>query len=128
MRVTFDEAPRRLPERHDGYCFHPQGPDSEDARNACNPYGLMCAPQLGELGSWWYGTCTPTFLIRRICETVMDTKRLVDGDIHVGKAYLMNYRAKSPDLTPFSSSLDTSRSRGTKTGTGSTVWAFPTWR
>ena len=97
---SFDDALERLRDRYDGYCFHPGGPDAEDAENVYNPFSLMCALQLAELGSWWYGTGTPTLLVRRMREAAVDARKLVEGGVHAEKAYLMNYRAENPDPVP----------------------------
>ncbi|MBR2065528.1 MAG: AAA family ATPase, partial [Kiritimatiellae bacterium] len=89
--------------QYDGYCFHPDGPGggSERAgRCVYNPFSLVNALQSRRLGSWWFGSGTPTFLVRRMREAELDPRRLTDGTIYVNEERLSDYRADDPDPVP----------------------------
>ena len=64
--------------QYDGYCFHPDGPAAMDAkrtepdRMVYNPFSLINALQKRRLGSWWFESGTPTFLVRRMREASLD--------------------------------------------------------
>ena len=108
-----------LREKYDGYCFHPDGPfvsrvlagdespvDLErdgDVRlntRVYNPYSLLNALTELRLGSWWFGTGTPTFLVRRLREEAFDPRKLVDETIYATEARLSDYRIDDPDIVP----------------------------
>ena len=80
--------------QYDGYRFHAQGPD------VYNPFSLLSAFAERELGSYWFETGTPTFLVRRMVDAGFDPKRLTDSSIYVDEARLSDYRADDPDPVP----------------------------
>ena len=89
-----------LRERYDGYCFHPEGPKGKGAERVYNPYSLMRALDAARIGSYWFGTGTPTFLVRRIRDAGLDARRMEEGEVFADEPYLMNYRAENPDPVP----------------------------
>ena len=80
--------------QYDGYRFHAKGP------GLYNPFSLLNALAEGALGSYWFQTGTPTFLVRRMRETRLDPKRLTDGTIRSTGRRLSDYRADDPDPIP----------------------------
>jgi len=98
--------------QYDGYRFHPDGPD------VCNPFGLLSALAKRELGSYWFATGTPTFLVRRMREAELDPKRLTNGSIWATEPRLSDYRADDPDPVPllFQTGYLTIRSADPATG------------
>ena len=92
--------------QYDGYCFHPDGPaiavteNPEPDRMVYNPFSLINALQKRRLGSWWFESGTPTFLVRRMREASLDPKRLTDGSIYATEARLSDYRADDLDPVP----------------------------
>jgi hypothetical protein len=89
--------------QYDGYCFHPDGPGGgreTDARCVYNPFSLLSALQKRRLGSFWFETGTPKFLVRRMRDSELQPKRLTDGTIYVDEERLSDYRADDPDPVP----------------------------
>ena len=80
--------------QYDGYLFHPKGP------GVYNPFSLVNALCKRELGSYWFATGTPTFLVRRMRDAGLDPRRLVDGTIYATEGRLSDYRADDPDPVP----------------------------
>ena len=54
------EVEQQLKKTYDGYRFH------QDGVNVYNPYSLLNAFADEELGSYWFETGTPTFLVQRL--------------------------------------------------------------
>lgn len=90
--------------QYDGYCFHPDGPaepvGEPDERRVYNPFSLLNALQKRRLGSWWFESGTPTFLVWRMRDAMLDPRRLTDGTICVDEGRLSDYRADDPDPIP----------------------------
>ena len=99
-----EECLGALRAQYDGYCFHPDGPetidDTADGRRVYNPFSLLNALQKRRLGSWWFESGTPTFLVRRMREAGLDPRRLTDGTIYATERRLGDYRANDPDPIP----------------------------
>jgi hypothetical protein len=93
------ECLEALRAQYDGYCFHPDGP-GEDNRMVYNPFSLLRALKERRLGSYWFQTGTPTFLVHRMQEAKFDPKRLTDGTIYATEARLSDYRGDDPDPVP----------------------------
>jgi hypothetical protein len=100
VRFGEGETLAALRERYDGYCFHPEGPKGKGAERVYNPYSLMRALDAARIGSYWFGTGTPTFLVRRIRDAGLDARRMEEGEVFADESYLMNYRAENPDPVP----------------------------
>ena len=88
------DALESLRSQYDGYLFHPVGPA------VYNPYSLFCALVERELGAYWFGTGTPTFLVRRMRDAGLEPRRLSDGSIYATGNRLSDYRADDPDPVP----------------------------
>lgn len=87
-----------LRSQYDGYCFHPDGPG--EGRMVYNPFSLLNALQSRRLGSWWFESGTPTFLVRRMRDVGLDPRRLSDGTIYATERRLGDYRVDDPDPVP----------------------------
>ena len=99
VRGTLDA----LRARYDGYCFHPDGPgEGAERMGRCvyNPHSLLTSLKERRLGSWWFETGTPTFLVRRIHDSGLDPRRLTDGTIYATESRLSDYRGNDPDPVP----------------------------
>lgn len=97
-----DECLAALRAQYDGYCFHPNGPGSPAMhdRMVYNPFSLLNALEERRLGSWWFQTGTPTFLVQRMKDSGVEPKRLVDGSVYATEGRLFDYRADDPDPVP----------------------------
>ena len=60
LEVTPEEALMKLKENYDGYHFTYPSPD------IYNPYSLLTAMEKGKIGSYWFGSGTPTYLIKML--------------------------------------------------------------
>lgn len=68
--ISTDEAYMMLKENYDGYHFAPSSPDMY------NPFSLLNALQSGYIGSYWFSTGTPTFLVEMIRNMQIDLRDL----------------------------------------------------
>lgn len=94
LSLSHDECVDALRAQYDGYRFHQAGPA------VYNPFSLLNALAEGELGSYWFVTGTPSFLVKRIKQANLDPRRLADGSIRVTGRRLMDYRADDPYPVP----------------------------
>lgn len=60
MQITRDEVLAKLKENYDGYHFTWPSPD------IYNPFSLFNAFNDGKFNSYWFGSCTPTYLIEML--------------------------------------------------------------
>lgn len=60
MEVTLEEVLVKLKENYDGYHFTYPSPD------IYNPFSLLTAMAKGKIGSYWFGSGTPTYLIKML--------------------------------------------------------------
>ena len=60
LEVTPEEALMKLKEKYDGYHFTYPSPD------IYNPFSLLTAMEKGKIGSYWFGSGTPTYLIKML--------------------------------------------------------------
>ena len=97
-----DGCVRILRGRYDGYCFHSDGPGAPEgaASKVCNPFSLLNALVERRLGSWWFQSGTPNFLVRQIADSRLEPKRLADGSIWASEERLSDYRFDDPDPVP----------------------------
>ena len=103
LGTSRDACLKALRAQYDGYCFHPNGPAANklaDNRKVYNPFNLLSALAEGRLGSYWFATGTPTFLVRRMRDAGLDPRRLTDGTIYSTERRLSDYRADDPDPVP----------------------------
>ena len=60
LEVTSEGALMKLKENYDGYHFTYPSPDMY------NPFSLLTAMEKGKIGSYWFGSGTPTYLIKML--------------------------------------------------------------
>lgn len=60
----------------------------------------MNALQSLELDPYWFESGTPTFLVRRMRDALLDPRRLTDGTLYATERRLSDYRADDPDPAP----------------------------
>ena len=88
-KLNYEETLAQLKKRYDGYLFHPKG------ENIYNPFSLLNAFTKKEIGSYWFSTGTPTFLVR----TLQHQKEIYIRDIlenaEMDENSLQDYR---PDM------------------------------
>ncbi|UTC78030.1 ATP-binding protein [Treponema sp. OMZ 799] len=88
-KLNYEETLALLKKRYDGYLFHPQG------ESVYNPFSLLNAFTKKEIGSYWFATGTPTFLVR----TLQNQKEICIRDIlenaEMDENSLQDYR---PDI------------------------------
>ena len=83
--ISFDEMLELLKKWYDCYRFH------EDGVRVFNPVSLFNALKKHDLHNYWYGTGTPTILMKRIKNSTFDIKTLKD-DVEFGKDNLKDYK------------------------------------
>ena len=60
LNITADEVLTKLKENYDGYHFTYPSPD------IYNPFSLLTAMSKGKIGSYWFGSGTPTYLVKML--------------------------------------------------------------
>ena len=83
----------RLKEMYDGYHF------TEEMLDVYNPFSTMSAFMNNKLGSYWFATGTPTFLVKMMQKTSFPLETLEDG-IDVDGTSLEGYRLNSEQPVP----------------------------
>ncbi len=68
--ISVAETYGLLKENYDGYHFSPSSPDMY------NPFSLLSALKLRQIGSYWFSTGTPTFLVDMIRRMEIDLRDL----------------------------------------------------
>ena len=94
LGLDFDACLAALRKQYDGYLFHPSGP------RVYNPFSLLNALYERDLGSYWFATGTPTFLVERMRDSGLEPRRLVDGTIYATEGRLQDFRAHDEDPIP----------------------------
>ncbi|MBR2215375.1 MAG: ATP-binding protein [Selenomonadaceae bacterium] len=92
--LTIDQCIKELQECYDGYHFHPS------TGGVYNPFSLLKAFYAKELGSYWFATGTPTFLINKMKFSQFDVRQLTNGTLGATEAVLENYRGEDSDPIP----------------------------
>lgn len=91
--LTVDETVNALTKNYDGYHFHPRG------EGMFNPFSVLNAFSNMELGSYWFQTGTPTFLVEMLQKTEYDLRTLLDG-IEAPASVFSEYRVDSNNPIP----------------------------
>ena len=79
LNIQFEEARLLLKDNYDGYHF------SEESEDIYNPFSLMKALAAKKIGSYWFESGTPTFLMERMREERMD-ETLLDRMSEIAKS------------------------------------------
>jgi hypothetical protein len=77
LKCTDEEALQRLKRMYDGYHF------AKKSEDIYNPFSLLRALQSGELGSYWFETGTPTFLLNQMQRFEADLSELEEEDYSI---------------------------------------------
>lgn len=91
--LIFEETVDTLTQNYDGYHFHPRG------EGMFNPFSVLNAFANMELGSYWFQTGTPTFLVKLLQETEYDLRTLLDG-IEAPASVFTEYRVDANNPIP----------------------------
>jgi len=94
MGLARGKCLERLEAMYDGYCFCAGGP------HVYNPFSLLNAFADRKLGSYWFESGTPTFLVRKLREIAFDVRKLTDGTLWASGGAISDYRAENPDPLP----------------------------
>lgn len=92
--LSVSECKEELASMYDGYRFHWDGP------GVYNPFSLLSSFADGELGSYWFATGTPTFLVKKIRAAGFDPKKLTDNTLWASESQMTDYRFDDPDPVP----------------------------
>ncbi|MGP1431822.1 MAG: ATP-binding protein [Treponema sp.] len=91
--LSYDKTLARLKQRYDGYLFHP------DKEGVYNPFSLLNVFVKRELGSYWFSSGTPTFLVDYLKTAYYHIPDL-DGNVLLNEAGLEIYHADSINPLP----------------------------
>ena len=93
QNLTYQQVLANLKQWYDGYLFHPAG------KGMYNPFSVLSALVKKEIGSYWFGTGTPTFLVKYLKEAHYYIPDL-DGNVELNEEELETYRAAAEDALP----------------------------
>lgn len=94
QQLSEEECLAVLRKTYDGYRFHYNG------IGVYNPFSLLNALKKREFGSYWFGTGTPSFLVKQIRQSSFDIQKFTDGMLYSNEKALSDYRIDNPDLVP----------------------------
>ena len=92
--MTREECLEKLKRFYDGYHF------SKKSANIYNPFSLVNAFKKREFGKFWFGTGTPTFLVKRLNEMGFNPQQFSDGSLYASEDEITDYRPDNPDIVP----------------------------
>ena len=88
-----EECLSELKRMYDGYHFCMNCPD------IYNPFSLINAFSKKDLGSYWFSSGTPTFLIKKLSDINFDVRKF-DSLIKIDESEITDYRPENPDPIP----------------------------
>jgi hypothetical protein len=91
--LSAEETVDKMARQYDGYHFHPK------REGVFNPFSVLNAFSKWELGSYWFQTGTPTFLVEMLQETEYDLRTLLDG-IEAPASMFTEYRVDAGNPIP----------------------------
>ena len=92
-KISYEECLSLLKRRYDGYLFAKEG------KSVYNPFSLLNAFSAKDVGSYWFATGTPTFLVNYLKEADYNIPDL-DGNVELDEAGLADYRADTKNPLP----------------------------
>ena len=92
--ISVQECREHLRKQYDGYHFHPDSP------GVYNPYSLLKALYDKDFGSYWFETGTPTFLVKKLKDTIFDVRKFTDRTLYASEGMLKDYTGDSLDPVP----------------------------
>ena len=90
---TPEEVVTAMERNYDGYHFHPDG------AGVFNPFSVLNAFSKLELGSYWFQTGTPTFLVELLQKSEYDLRTLLNG-IEAPTSSFAEYRMDANNPVP----------------------------
>ena len=94
LKISNKKCLAALKKQYDGYRFH------HDDKGVYNPYSVLSAYFAKELGSFWFESGTPTWLIKRVRERSFDVRKFTDKTLYASEAMLKDYTGDSLSLIP----------------------------
>lgn len=82
-----------LERKYDGYHFAAGG------EGVYNPFSLFTALKHRCFGNYWFGTGTPTFLVRKLAKSGLQVQDFTDG-VQTTEDRMNDYRAEDEDVVP----------------------------
>ena len=93
-KMTREECLAKLKRFYDGYKF------CAECENIYNPFSLINAFSAKKFGKFWFGTGTPTFLVKRLNEMGFNPQKFSDGTLYASEDEITDYRPDNPDIVP----------------------------
>jgi len=93
-KMTREECLAKLKRFYDGYKF------CAECENIYNPFSLINAFNSKKFGKFWFGTGTPTFLVKRLNEMGFNPRQFSDGSLYASEDEITDYRPDNPDIVP----------------------------
>ena len=87
-RLGYEKTLAALKQYYDGYHFHPE------TEGVYNPFSLLNAFAKRELGSYWFSTGTPTFLVQFLQKQTGNVREILE-EAEMSESALQDYR---PDM------------------------------
>mgnify|MGYP001164443005 FL=1 len=91
--LSAEETVDKMARQYDGYHFHPKG------NGVFNPFSMLNAFSKRELGSYWFQTGTPTFLVEMLQKSEYDLRTLLNG-IEAPASMFSEYRVEANNPIP----------------------------
>ena len=91
--MSTEEVVETMTRQYDGYHFHPDG------AGVFNPFSVLNAFSKLELGSYWFQTGTPTFLVELLQKSEYDLRTLLNG-IEAPTSSFAEYRMDANNPVP----------------------------
>ena len=91
--LSAEETVDKMARQYDGYHFHPKGD------GVFNPFSVLNAFSKRELGSYWFQTGTPTFLVEMLRKSEYDLRTLLNG-IEAPASMFSEYRVEANNPIP----------------------------
>ncbi len=93
-KMSREECLTKLKRYYDGYKF------CAGCENIYNPFSLINAFSSKKFGKFWFGTGTPTFLVKRLNEMGFNPQQFSDGSLYASEDEITDYRPDNPDIVP----------------------------
>ncbi|MGP1455590.1 MAG: AAA family ATPase [Treponema sp.] len=93
QRLSYDETLAALKQYYDGYHFHPE------TEGVYNPFSLLNAFAKRELGSYWFSTGTPTFLVQFLQKQTGNVREILE-EAEMSESALQDYRPEMQNPIP----------------------------
>ena len=94
QEMTVDECLTELKRTYDGYCFSAKGV------NVYNPFSLLNSLFDKAVGSYWFESGTPAFLVKMLRDSSFDVRRFTNKTIYASDSVLRDYTGDSVSPTP----------------------------